>query len=84
MPEASTLPKESSGIDRLYSLPVSKLREGRALLSERFDEEVQAWADAVGNHDGEKTLKHWRAALALSEQLKTLSWLISVKTYTGD
>lgn len=73
-----------TGLDRLNALPVSKLREGRALLMERFEEEVQAWAEAVENHDGEETLNHWRAALDLTEQLKTVTWLISLKTVTGD
>jgi hypothetical protein len=73
-----------TGLDRLNALPVSKLREGRALLMERFEEEVQAWAESVENHDGEETLNHWRAALDLTEQLKTVTWLISLKTVTGD
>jgi hypothetical protein len=82
-PTAALPPRQLTAFDKLYALPVPKLKEGRAVLSERFDEEVQAWADAVGNHDAEEALEHWRAALAISKQIKTVTWVIGIKTYAG-
>jgi hypothetical protein len=85
MPQAEAkLPIQLTPFDKLYALPVTKLKEGRALLLDRFDEEVDTWAGCVANNDMEGTLTHWRAALAISEHIKTVTWVIGIKTYTGD
>jgi hypothetical protein len=85
MPQAEAkLPSQLTAFDKLYALPVTKLKEGRALLLDRFDEEVNTWAYCVENNDQEGTLAHWRAALVISEHLKTVTWIIGIKTYTGD
>lgn len=69
----------NSVLSSLTALPLSTLRDGRALLSSRFEEEVQAWAEAVENNNQEATLTHWRAALNLSDKITLITCLIGIK-----
>ncbi len=85
MPQSEALlPSQLTPFAKLYALSVPKLKEGRALLLDRFDEEVNTWAGCVANNDKEGTLAHWRAALEISEQVKTVNGIIGIKTYAGD
>jgi len=77
-------PEPLTDLDRLYSWPIYKLEEGLALLSERYEDEIQLWADATGNNDPDGMLTHLQAALELSKQLETVTWIISIKKHNQD